>query len=292
MVKKVSNIMDENFMKVDILDGVKRIQENFYEKNIECFVVFENKSVVGIITGKELVMTHPNRISADAMSKKLTCINASTTVWRAKEIFDYNKDIEIILVEQENEIIGFVTKTTIEIELGKHIDLLTGLYKREYIIYNAYKMIESCKETSILFIDLNNFGYIDKKYGHINGDNILKGVSEVLRKNISEDERLCRYAGDEFAILTPYSTKESRLLAEKLLNSIEKYNFPNAIPVSASIGITGCKKNNNIQNKLQFVNNLINMASLASTKAKMKIKEEANYNSFIVIDDTDINAIA
>jgi len=175
----------------------------------------------------------------------------------------------------------------LDIELGKHIDLLTGLYKSDYMFYNAYNFIRSGKHTSVMFIDMDNFGYIDKKYGHLNGDAILKIVADILKENVGSDSYLCRYAGDEFAIVNPYCISDSRILAEKIISSINSYPFPNDIPVSASIGITGFGAHNvKTENISGLINKLVNIASLSSTRAK------ENVNNSIIIGDIDIDAIA
>lgn len=287
MIQKVTDIMDKNFMKVSILDGVRHIQDIFYKNSIEYFAVYEFEKLVGIVTKKELVRAHPNRIIADAMSENFKSINYDTPIWMVKEILDFNDNIDVIFVEDKEVITGFVTRAVLNIELNKHIDLLTGLYKSEYIFYNAYNLINNQKEASIIFIDLDNFGHIDKKYGHIFGDMVLKIVANVLKDNIPEDTYLCRYAGDEFAILAPYSAEKCRLFAEKLIDNVKSYEFPNKIPVSASIGITSCKiDNKKTDNILNLIKRLINIASLASTKAKESVDKS------VVIGDFDANAIA
>lgn len=287
MIKKVVNIVDKNFMKVDILNGVRRIQDIFYKKNMECFIVYDDNRLAGVVTKKELVGAHPNRIIADVMCDRYICVDCSTHVWKIKDIFESNRDIDIILVENKNEIIGYITRTILNTELGKHIDLLTGLYKSDYIFYNAYRLIRSGQNTTIIFIDLNNFGYIDKKYGHVNGDAILKCVAEVLRDNVPFNSYLCRYAGDEFVILTQYCIDDSMELAKKIINAINQYKFPNNIAVSASIGITSYRVyNKKIGNVLELINKLVNIASLSSTKAKQSA------NNPIVIGEVDEDAIA
>lgn len=286
-MQKILNIIDKNFMKVDILDGVRRIQDIFCEKNIECFAAYENENLVGVVTKKELISAHPNRIVADVMSNKYICVHCCAYIWNVKEKFDSDRNIDVIFVEDENEIIGFVTRTTLNIELGKHIDLLTGLYKKDYIFYNSYKLMKSGQNTTVVFIDLNNFGHIDKKYGHINGDRILQGVADVLKENVDSDSYLCRYAGDEFTILTPYCVEKSKKIAEKVIAAISSYKFPNNIPVSAAVGIVSYKLNNTkLSNILDIINNLINIASLASTKAK------GNDKTSIIIENADIDIIA
>lgn len=286
MIKKVSGIIEKNLMKVDILNGVRKIQNIFHEDGIECFAVYEGKKLTGIITNKELIGAHPNRIVADIMSNKYICVDGCLYTWEVREIFKLNKDINIILVEDGKGVIGYITRTILNIEIGKHIDLLTGLYKSEYMFYNAYNLIKKGKHTTIIFIDMDNFGYIDKEYGHIVGDAILRTVADLLKENVGSDSYLCRYAGDEFAIVTTNSIGDSRILAEKLINTINSYPFPNAIPVSASIGITGFGSyNGKIKSISGLVENMINIASLSSTKAKQCVNS-------IIIGDVDIDAIA
>ncbi|WP_333860018.1 GGDEF domain-containing protein [Clostridium sp.] len=275
-------------MKVDILDGVRRIQNIFCEEDIDCFIVYENKKLMGIVTKKELVRAHPNRILADIMSDRFICINSHIHIWHIKEIFDLNEDINVILLENEDDVVGYISRTNLNAEFSKHIDLLTGLYKSDYMFYNAHKFIENKQNATIIFLDLDNFGLIDKKYGHINGDIILKNISTILKNNIPKDCYLCRYAGDEFAVLTPYCINKSKLLSQNILNIIDSYEFPNNIKVSASIGIASCDIHDcgKINNSLDIINKLVNKASLLSTKAKQ------NTNTAIITGNLDINAIA
>lgn len=284
MMKRVLDILDKNFHKVDVLDGVKKVQEIFYQNNIECSAVYDKKKLVGVLTLRELGIAHPNRIVADVMIDRYMCVGSKTYIWEIKNLFDLNQELDVIFVEEKSKVIGYITRNQLKIELGKHIDLLTGLYKSDYLFYNMYNLIEQRKEISLIFIDLNNFGYIDKKFGHINGDLVLKIVADILRKNIQPDNFLCRYAGDEFAILTCYDVDKCKLLSEKIITEIKKYNYPYSIPVSASVGIAYCNFNDRIiDNRIATIRNLVNAASLASTKAKQGIN-----NNPIIIQDLNI----
>lgn len=275
MIKKVFEIVDKKIMKVDILNGVGRIQNIYLDEGIECFTAYEDNALAGIVTKRELVGAHPNRIIEDVMSKKYKCVNHGMCVWEAADEFKRYKETDIILVECEGTIIGYINKMILDIELGKHIDILTGLYKSDYMFYNIYNHIKKKQNIVFLFIDLNNFGYIDKKYGHMNGDIILKTVADILKNNIDENCRLCRYGGDEFAVVAPYYIDEGMQLAEKILEAIGTYDFINNISVSAAIGLIEYRANNDeIENIYVLVNEIINAASLASTKAK---KESDNY---------------
>lgn len=272
MIKKVFDIIEKKIMKIDVLNGTKKIQDIFHQESIECFTVYDEYIIVGVITKDELVGAHPNRIAEDVMSHKYIVVNYDMCIWEVKQIFDYNKKVSIVLVEKEGQVIGYVTRSILEIELGKHLDSLTGLYKKEYMFYHAFNFIRHGKNATITFLDLNNFGCIDKKYGHIAGDMILKGVADILKNCLEDGSYLCRYAGDEFAIVSSNSSNHCKLLAENIVKTIEEYPFFNNIPVSAAVGITGGRvKFKEDEEIFVFLNDLVNVASLASTKAKKDI---------------------
>ncbi len=287
MIQRVLDIIDKNFYKVDVLDGVKKVQEIFYQNNIECSAVYDKKKLVGVLTLRELGIANPNRIVADVMTNRYICVGSETSTWEIKNLFDFNQNIDVIFVEDNSKVVGVITKSQLKIELGRHIDLLTGLYKSDYLFYNIYSLIEQRKEVSLIFIDLNNFGYIDKKFGHIKGDKVLKIVADLLKKNIQPDNFLCRYAGDEFAILTTYNANKCKILSKKIVTAIKDYNYPYNIPVSASVGIACCNFSDSIiDDRIETIRNLVNVASLASTKAKQ------NNNDHIIIEDFETGITA
>lgn len=85
------------------------------------------------------------------------------------------------------------------------IDSLTGLYNR--MLFN--KEIQNCMEDYRKFglpfvlsiLDLDNFKKVNDSYGHLCGDLVLKQVSNLIRNEIRKDDLVCRYGGEEFAII-------------------------------------------------------------------------------------------
>jgi len=53
----------------------------------------------------------------------------------------------------------------------------------------------------LLFIDIDDFKEINDNFGHQKGDEVLKKVAEILRTNLRKEDLVCRFGGDEFAIL-------------------------------------------------------------------------------------------
>lgn len=108
-------------------------------------------------------------------------------------------------------------------------DSLTGLYSKNYFL----EYCKQLKEGWILFIDINNFKWINDNLGHTYGDMILKVFGESLE--IFDNSRVLasRYGGDEFALLLiRYNDNEVKLIAQEVCDQfrcniqyvVDKYN--------------------------------------------------------------------
>lgn len=269
MIDRVFEISFDNFINVHPEDGVLKIK-NITKNNssLSCFLVVENNKLLGVLTLNDLLFAHPNRIAADVMSNRYEIISSNDFLWSAKNKFRTAK-CEVLIVMKNNRILGVLTEPQIDIALGKHMDSLTGLFKSSYIYCHADELIRKNKEVSFIFIDINNFGIIDKKYGHIVGDKLLQELSALLLQIIPKDTYLCRYAGDEFLILTPYLLDKAVLLTEEIIHTISNHPFTNQINMTIAAGISGGRRLNiRNHNIFETVKNLVNLASLASSRAK------------------------
>lgn len=123
-------------------------------------------------------------------------------------------------------------------------DSLTKLYNHRYFFkaLNEQMARIGSSELSILMIDLDLFKLFNDLYGHVEGDNALEMVADILTRNVGHKGIVCRYGGEEFTILLPYyDTKMAYDVAEKIRSDIEK-TFFNANDVTqrfltASIGV-------------------------------------------------------
>jgi diguanylate cyclase (GGDEF)-like protein len=282
MIRCVADIMIRDFPVVDSLAGLRHVQNRAVENEFGSLVVMESNKVVGVLNYWDLVKSHPNRIVADAMSEKFMYIAPEMTVWEAKEMFDEHC-VELLLIGNQKAVCGMVNKPLIDAEIGQHCDLLTGLYRSDYIYYQAIKLLHDGSAISFIFLDVNNFGRIDKEYGHIHGDKILQEISALLKSKMNEQTYLSRFGGDEFLVLTPYNVDECCSFAENLLHSVVCHHFYKDIPVTISAGIARKSDEGNLEDPFSSLLQMVNRASLASTKAKK------NKSELVVADDIDFN---
>ncbi|WP_284192007.1 putative bifunctional diguanylate cyclase/phosphodiesterase [Vibrio zhanjiangensis] len=129
-----------------------------------------------------------------------------------------------------------------------HLTQLANRYQFQTCAEQTIKDGHQCAQAWILYIDLDNFKYVNDKYGHHVGDSLLIDFAEHIRKVSSIYEKqyaskclASRLSGDEFAIFisSAHQNDYSYHLAEDILEPIQNPqgsplgNFP----ITASIGI-------------------------------------------------------
>lgn len=126
-----------------------------------------------------------------------------------------------------------------ELEHAIVIDELTQVYNRKFMESQLQKYINQFnynKELlSIAILDLDYFKKVNDTYGHLVGDEVLKGFAALVMNFKREEDVICRYGGEEFVILMPQtSDKEAYTLIERLRKSME-HNFFLANGVSFNV---------------------------------------------------------
>ncbi|MEN0037771.1 MAG: EAL domain-containing protein [Cellvibrio sp.] len=124
-------------------------------------------------------------------------------------------------------------------------DSLTGLANRYYFDESLRAAILRARrhneQLALLFLDLDNFKFINDGLGHTIGDQVLKEVAIRLVNVVRAGDIVCRLGGDEFAILAHNfdSLEAINQLAQRVLDDLRRPilvgSFENSI--SSSIGI-------------------------------------------------------
>jgi len=121
-------------------------------------------------------------------------------------------------------------------------DEVTGLYNRRFFSVRLEEEIARYRRfdhpVSVVLLDLDNFKALNDDLGHAAGDEALRVVGEALALHSRGINVICRYGGDEFAVLlveTPKSGAEC--YAERIREALESHAFAHGRRVTASFGV-------------------------------------------------------
>jgi diguanylate cyclase (GGDEF)-like protein len=136
-----------------------------------------------------------------------------------------------------------VLKNAIEREKKvARIDDLTGIANRRSFYESAKIEISRASRYkhsfTVAYMDIDNFKFVNDRFGHSTGDSLLQLVAEVTRNNIRASDVVARLGGDEYAILLSETGYDSAHLVmgriqKSLLGVMEK----NGWPVTFSFGV-------------------------------------------------------
>ena len=175
-------------------------------------------------------------------------------------------------VVAEDELIGLVSDRDILSVWGNVHDDLTGLPVQHQFRRWVLTNLAAAREVAILFLDLDNFGEVNKKHGHVIGDRLLTAIASVLRASTNpEQDFLCRYGGDEFAIATIRSASDTYDLAVRIRDQVATVHIDGREEtIGISIGMAGGRRvrPRADQHAESTLDDLITQASTASTTAK------------------------
>lgn len=116
-------------------------------------------------------------------------------------------------------------------------DALTGTYNRKYM---EQQLRNEKIAAGVAILDIDDFKLCNDIYGHNCGDAVLINVIGIINRNISEQDILIRYGGDEFILIMPGISEEDM---EEKLKRIRKRIYSGIVPeypsVQMSVSIGG-----------------------------------------------------
>jgi diguanylate cyclase (GGDEF)-like protein/PAS domain S-box-containing protein len=170
--------------------------------------------------------------------------------------------------------------------LASH-DNLTKLINRREFESRISRILESAdlgvSEHIVGFVDLDRFKVVNDTCGHAAGDEMLRQISEIMRRKIRTRDTIARLGGDEFGLLMEHCSITNALRAtNSLLNALQQFQFSweqRRFNIGASIGLVTISEGDN-------VTGILKAADAACYKAK-----ELGRNRVHIYETDDVDLI-
>lgn len=149
-------------------------------------------------------------------------------------LVDVSKSNQNKLQNHENQ------KATMESQLL--CDAMTGLYNHASFYGFLEKLTTGGSDTeyvSLAVIDIDNFKSVNDTYGHSKGDEVILYLSGVLKEHFGESHYVCRYGGEEFAVIfNNIRGKDAKKMMDEALADFRNHKFewkPESVTFSCGV---------------------------------------------------------
>lgn len=123
-------------------------------------------------------------------------------------------------------------------------DGLTGLINHRALWQTLEREVARAKRSgeavSLILVEVDRFKQINDRFGHMQGDAVLRQVADVLRRNSRAMDLVARFGGDEFVLLLPTVAKSRAVqVAERVRRHVERIIVPGGARLTVSVGLAG-----------------------------------------------------
>jgi len=163
-----------------------------------------------------------------------------------------NENIQLVLQRIASSAAGQIALSIASLKLREALkdqsirDPLTGLYNRRFMQESLDRELLRARRTNrsftVMFIDIDHFKRFNDSFGHDAGDLVLQVFAKALTNHFRGGDIICRYGGEEFALVLPDSSlKDSERRANDLRIEVKKLSIKhrNKVlqPITFSVGL-------------------------------------------------------
>lgn len=261
VIKNESILISDNKLMADVNHSHNQCQQSFLafsqriQRQFQTTLDTTNKSFNQILLIGGLIS-----IAAITLSLTITVLISFSTkksvnqiTQRMKSLALGDADFSHRLVYSQRDELGYLIhwfnklsdkleENHQELERVSITDKLTQLNNRNRADVYFPLVINQAKESNsaiaVVILDIDKFKLINDTYGHMIGDEVLKAVADILKNKIDKDAFLCRWGGEEFVIILPFSSSESVFQKiDTLRENIATTTFEEVGTVTASFGV-------------------------------------------------------
>lgn len=242
LVKQLSKVFAvARILKTKEVAGIESITDENNKPICKCFDFWGKTKACDNCISYKVLNDHKERVKFEYLDgKPYEVISEYINVDGENCVLEILKDFNHLTIDPFDAQIfsGKLTNTNTAL----YHEPLTGCYNRAYYEDRKDVALLNC---GVAFIDVDKFKSVNDLYGHLFGDEVLKGVAGIFLENIRETDAVVRYGGDEFLIIIPnieqnaFEQKLNTILSE--VNELEFYTNSD-YHASISIGATIVKQ--------------------------------------------------
>lgn len=267
----VRDVMSHNILYVTREATVRAAVELMLSHQFQVVPVLHEGQVVGLLDALTLSLFDGSVFVAEALREPPLTVTADMPLPEAARLMRAHSWRQVPVLDG-GRLVGILSERDILSTWGSVNDSLTGLPVQHQLRRWLSRNMASGREVAILFLDIDNFGPINKLHGHVAGDRVLQQLSELLGSLTDPaQDFLCRYGGDEFAVGTVRTPAAVRDLAVRIRDAVLQNRFEEPIPnAEISIGLSGGQRSQAraAAHISATIDDLLTQASTASTAAK------------------------
>lgn len=244
-IERITEIEKSKAIGKSIYEVIPNLDRNYFHKSIQR--VLDNGSVMFFSAAMHKDILN----STDKLNLKISRLSKDNSNLLLLEFIDVsNKIAQISQLKQYVNELYRVNKELLEkeniIKKLAYYDNLTGVANRNRFYKLANRYLRVAKEQNlsmaVMFIDVDDFKFINDTFGHLIGDKILVRVAKILQNAVGPADIVARYGGDEFLILLYNISSETdyKDVIYKINNAENKVvSFANMTKtISLSIGVS------------------------------------------------------
>ena len=193
---------------------------------------FQVEKIIKGIEDSKFARNHENELITKDQNK-------IQVLWNTINI---NNNNELPLMLSIGSDLSIQKKLQSELDQAMHSDYLTVLQNRSHLYKSVIKAVNKREQFSLVVMEIDNFKYINEKFGHDVGDLLLKYIARRLQETIDYPNEVVRLGGDEFSVLL-YEDETDKIREKvndiliKLGNTWESNNYKLYFTFSTGVSI-------------------------------------------------------
>lgn len=214
--------------------------------------------------------------------------------WRLLTLARSRRHLALLVAERTREL----HKANKKLQQMSMEDALTGLYNRHYLDTNIQAILSRAQRhaTPLIWImlDLDHFKQINDSLGHHVGDEVLKGLADILRQNSRGSDHLIRWGGEEFLLILE-AAGDALLAITRIQNAIGHYPWCDKLglanPLTCSIGAVAKPPAWDWQQSLKLADQALYWVKQHGRNGYMLLQPTAAISELSVVSDISMNEL-